>query len=115
MKTKAIRYFQTDRTLTRIVSPPLQTVDPDPGFAVKEAFFTAKNNAVYAILPKFPENQVILKDIRTSSKTKITLLGYDKTLKWKQNGNNIVIEIPTIPYSKVPCQYAWTLKLEYVE
>ncbi len=92
-----------------------QTVDPDPGFAVKEAFFTAKNNAVYAILPKFPENQVILKDIRTSSKTKITLLGYDKTLKWKQNGNNIVIEIPTIPYSKVPCQYAWTLKLEYVE
>ena len=48
-------------------------------------------------------------------KTKITLLGYDKTLKWKQNGNNIVIEIPTIPYSKVPCQYAWTLKLEYVE
>lgn len=23
MKTKAIRYFQTDRTLTRIVSPPL--------------------------------------------------------------------------------------------
>lgn len=25
LKTKAIRYFQTDRTLTRIVSPPLQT------------------------------------------------------------------------------------------
>ena len=24
LKTKAIRYFQTDRTLTRIVSPPLQ-------------------------------------------------------------------------------------------
>lgn len=24
MKTKAIRYFQTDRTLTRIVSPPLE-------------------------------------------------------------------------------------------
>jgi len=26
LKTKAIRYFQTDRTLTRIVSPPLQCV-----------------------------------------------------------------------------------------
>lgn len=26
LKTKAIRYFQTDRTLTRIVSPPLQWV-----------------------------------------------------------------------------------------
>ena len=27
MKTKAIRYFQTDRTLTRIVSPPLHKMD----------------------------------------------------------------------------------------
>lgn len=26
LKTKAIRYFQTDRTLTRIVSPPLYTI-----------------------------------------------------------------------------------------
>ena len=26
LKTKAIRYFQTDRTLTRIVSPPLEGV-----------------------------------------------------------------------------------------
>lgn len=30
LKTKAIRYFQTDRTLTRIVSPPLYT----PGYGV---------------------------------------------------------------------------------
>ena len=29
MKTKAIRYFQTDRTLTRIVSPPLQGFSRD--------------------------------------------------------------------------------------
>lgn len=27
LKTKAIRYFQTDRTLTRIVSPPLSEKD----------------------------------------------------------------------------------------
>ena len=36
LKTKAIRYFQTDRTLTRIVSPPLQirqslTIDDNSG------------------------------------------------------------------------------------
>lgn len=29
LKTKAIRYFQTDRTLTRIVSPPLDLGNPD--------------------------------------------------------------------------------------
>ena len=27
LKTKAIRYFQTDRTLTRIVSPPLREIE----------------------------------------------------------------------------------------
>lgn len=30
LKTKAIRYFQTDRTLTRIVSPPLNICRPVP-------------------------------------------------------------------------------------
>lgn len=29
LKTKAIRYFQTDRTLTRIVSPPLNKAEAD--------------------------------------------------------------------------------------
>lgn len=31
LKTKAIRYFQTDRTLTRIVSPPLSEDEPGNG------------------------------------------------------------------------------------
>lgn len=42
LKTKAIRYFQTDRTLTRIVSPPLHAdsvngfeIGVKPGLAVK--------------------------------------------------------------------------------
>ena len=32
-----------------------QTVDPDPGYAVKEVFFTKKGNNVYAILPRYPQ------------------------------------------------------------
>lgn len=36
MKTKAIRYFQTDRTLTRIVSPPLD--DPAAAHEILETF-----------------------------------------------------------------------------
>lgn len=31
LKTKAIRYFQTDRTLTRIVSPPLRVLAAQGG------------------------------------------------------------------------------------
>ena len=43
------------------------------------------------------------------------MLGYDKKLQWKQNGKNLVIEVPVISYNEVPCHYAWTLKLENVE
>lgn len=92
-----------------------QTVDPDPGYAVKEIFFTAKENSVYAILPKLPEGKVILKDVQSTRKTKVTMLGYNKKLQWKQNGKNLVIEVPVISYNEVPCHYAWTLKLENVE
>ena len=55
-----------------------QTVDPDPGYAVKEVFFTKKGNNVYAILPRYPKNKIVLKDIQTTGRTKITLLGSDK-------------------------------------
>lgn len=45
LKTKAIRYFQTDRTLTRIVSPPLsalQKPSPEP-FYLKELLLQVKS------------------------------------------------------------------------
>jgi len=35
LKTKAIRYFQTDRTLTRIVSPPLYQKELNESDAAK--------------------------------------------------------------------------------
>jgi alpha-L-fucosidase len=35
-----------------------QTVDPDPGYAVKEVFFTKKGNNIYAIMPRYPKNKL---------------------------------------------------------
>ncbi len=42
------------------------TIDPDPGYAVKEVFYTynAKTNSLYAIFPKYPaDKKLVLKDI----------------------------------------------------
>ena len=39
-----------------------QTVDPEPGYAVKEMFFTHNDGAIYAILPKWPEGKITVKD-----------------------------------------------------
>lgn len=92
-----------------------QTVDPDPGFAVKEAFFTAKDNAVYAILPRYPKNTIVLKDIHSTKKTKVSMLGSQKSVKWEQKGDDIVVTMPVFAFDEIPCQYAWTLKLEQVD
>ncbi len=92
-----------------------QTVDPEPGYAVKEVFFTAQDNScIYAILPHFPQGKLILKNVYSTPKTKVSLLGLKKKIKWKQKGDNLIINMPLISYDEVPCNYAWTLKLENV-
>lgn len=53
LKTKAIRYFQTDRTLTRIVSPPLNGYDGED--AISTNAFALAPYARYS----FYENKIV--------------------------------------------------------
>ena len=93
-----------------------QTIDPEPGYAVKEAFFTARDNGcVYAILPRFPQGSFTLKNVQSTPKTKVSLLGLNKKIQWKQKGKDLLITMPSVSFDEVPCDYAWTLKLEKVE
>lgn len=39
-----------------------ETIDPEPGQAVKEAFFTTKDGAVYAMIPDLLKKQLIVRD-----------------------------------------------------
>ncbi|MCS2373042.1 hypothetical protein NXV16_00060 [Bacteroides fragilis] len=54
----------------------------------------------------------MLKDIQTTGRTKITLLGSDKKVQWKQKGNDIEVIMPLLYVDELPCDYAWVLKLE---
>lgn len=107
-KIHKIRYLGGDFILK-------QTVNPEPGMAVKEVFFTKKGSDVYAILPKYPDYQLIIKDIPVTSATKVTMLGTDKKLEWKKSGDGIVVMPPALTYSEVPCRYAWVLKITGVQ
>ena len=88
-----------------------QTVDPLPGKAIKEVFFTSKGNDVFAISPRYPKKELVLKDVRSSSDTKVTLLGYDKELNFKQKGGDVIIEVPDLVYDELPAYHAWCFKL----
>ena len=92
------------------------TVDPEPGYAVKEAFYTynEKTNTLYAILPKYPENRKIgLKHINlTGSGTKISFLSTNQKLSWSAEGDDTVIELPAYDPNKIKAPYAYVIKIE---
>jgi len=89
-----------------------QTIDPIPGKAVKEIFFTTKDGAVYAILPKWPGKSILIKDLDPKHTNKVTLLGLKGKLKWKQKGTGIEVELPAFDPNWKLSNYAYVLKIQ---
>lgn len=90
------------------------TIDPDPGYAVKEVFYTYNptNNDLYALLPKFPDNKkIVLKDMQLPAGTAIRFLSTKEQLKWKQMGNNVEVELPEYNPNKIKAPYAYAIKI----
>ena len=92
------------------------TIDPDPGYAVKEVFYTynEKTNTLYAILPKYPENKkLVLKDIDLSDISgSVSFLSTKKNLSWTVEGKNTVIDLPEYDPNKIKAPYAYVVKIE---
>lgn len=91
------------------------TVSPDEGMANKEIFFTQKGDDLYCICPVYPKGKLVVKDVKMESGASIEMLGYSKELKWKQKGKDVVIEVPQLTASEVPCDFAWTFKLSNIK
>jgi alpha-L-fucosidase len=88
------------------------TVDPDPGFAVRELFFTYNQhqNNLYAIFPRYPnDNKLVLKDIVLPAGTAIELLSTQQKLVWKQQGKNAVVQLPAYNPNKMKAPYAYAI------
>ena len=90
------------------------TVDPDPGYAVKEIFYTYndKTNALYAIFPKYPDNnKLVLKSVTLPAGTEINFLSTNAKLNWKQEGENTVIDLPAYNPNTIKAPYAYAVKI----
>ena len=71
-----------------------QTLIQQPGKAVKELFFTAKGDDVYAISPKWPGRKLSIKNIQLNKDSKIILLATGEELSYRKSKNGIVVSIP---------------------
>ncbi len=90
------------------------TVNPDPGYAVKEIFYTynSSSNSLYAIFPKYPDNRkLILKDIQLPKGTVITFLSTKSNLKWRQQGKDLAVTLPGYDPDKMKAPYAYVIKI----
>lgn len=87
---------------------------PDEGYARKEALFTRKGDALYAICAVYPTEKLILKGVTADTKATVSMLGHDQPLKWSQIGDDLTIECPTFTPSNAPCDYAWTFKVSQI-
>ncbi|MFN0035984.1 MAG: alpha-L-fucosidase [Saprospiraceae bacterium] len=93
-----------------------QTVDPDPGFAVKEVFYTwnPKTKSVYAIFPRYPnDRKLVLKGIQipAAGATEVTFLATKEKLKAENLGGNVVITLPEYNPNKIKSAHAYAVKI----
>ena len=81
---------------------------PEPGKAGIEAFFTAKGNDVFVILPRWPGRGFTVRDL--SGAKAVTLLGSTEALRFKAEGSGIAIELPALT-DELMSAPAWVLKV----
>jgi alpha-L-fucosidase len=92
------------------------TLHPDAGDARKEILFTRRGNALYAILPRYPRGDLVLRDVKLAKDARIALLGsrYD-AVPWRQRGADIVISTPALQDGELPFEGPRTLKVDGVQ
>ena len=84
---------------------------PRSGFARVEAFFTAKGNTVYAILPHKPASEVVLTDLAPRAGMTATLLATQQKLSWTPRANGIALRIPESVLASLPPTEAYAIEL----
>ncbi|PVD39018.1 hypothetical protein C0Q70_01645 [Pomacea canaliculata] len=81
-------------------------------------WYTAKkanaSTVVYAIILKWPSTSTMMLGAPSvSSKTKISLLGYNGAFTFTSTGTQgVAIDIPPIPFYQMPCQWGWAFQLD---
>lgn len=74
-----------------------------------DLFFTKKANSIYAITTRW-KNEIEIKNIEKP--VNVVMLGYQGKIDYTYKNNTLIIKMPLLTPDIVPCQYAWTLKLE---
>jgi alpha-L-fucosidase len=73
--------------------------------------FTRKGNILYAIMLEWPDTKITINSLKGIKINKLSMLGSDENIQWRQVTNGLTVSLPSNPASP----YANTLKLECEE
>jgi alpha-L-fucosidase len=91
------------------------TLNPAPGDARKEILFTRKGDTLYAILPRYPDGPLVIRDVRIAPGTSVILLGRAGALEWQARGADLVISLPPLRDGEMAFEGPRTIKIGRVQ
>lgn len=74
--------------------------------------YTQNNGNLYVTVLEWPGKELVLPLDLDSEKLKISLLGRRGYLDYKASENSIALDLSDIYHNDLPCNYAWTFKIE---
>ena len=79
----------------------------------KDLWFTSSKDgrSVYAINLKWPGNQLAIRSVHPAPGSEVRMLGAKQALKWRQQGEVCVIDIPAELAEHKPCRQAYAFKM----
>jgi alpha-L-fucosidase len=84
---------------------------PKDDKAVKQAFFTKKPDALYAITAGWPGKRLVLHNVKVPEKVKVTMLGVPGELVAKVDGTTLTVFLPPFGPDEAPCRHAFAFKI----
>ena len=92
------------------------TLNPKPDNAVKEIWFTAKGNNLYAFVPGWPDDEkLIIKDLRITPESNVELLGSRKELPFNVSEKGIELDLSEIGINDLEGNYVYCIKITNVK
>ncbi|HET7639761.1 MAG TPA: hypothetical protein VFK47_13625, partial [Ktedonobacteraceae bacterium] len=85
---------------------------PKQNEAYIEYFFTSKNDNIYCIVPRFTP-EIRIRNLKIGQATTATVLGNNKKVTCKQDGNDCVIDLSPEKPGEVPAEL-FVVKLEKI-
>ncbi|MBL7784132.1 MAG: alpha-L-fucosidase [Saprospiraceae bacterium] len=90
------------------------TINPDPGYAVKEVFYTwnPKTKTVYAIFPKYPaDKKLVLKGLQIGSSSEVSFLATKERLRTETANGATTVFLPDYNPSRIGSSHAFVVKI----